>query len=144
MFSKTCQYAIRALIFIGQQSQKGERVGVKAVAENTGSPVHFIAKILQELRSKGFVQSVKGPNGGFYLSAENKALSLAQLVREIDGDQLFTACAMGLAECSEDHPCPLHDQFKDTKAAWVRTLETSKISDLAESVAQEESFLKQG
>lgn len=142
MFSKTCEYAIRALIFIGQQTQEGHRVGVKGIAEGIDSPEYFIAKILQELSRKGFVQSMKGPNGGFFLSDENKTIPLAKLVREIDGDKLFTACAMGLKECSETRPCPLHHKFKATKDAWIHTLETSTLADLVESVEQDEAFLK--
>ena len=67
MFSKTCEYAIRAMIFIAQQSMKGEKAGIKQVVKGIDCPEHFIAKILQELARKGLVLSVKGPNGGFYL-----------------------------------------------------------------------------
>ena len=49
MLSKTCEYAIRAMMFIAQKSKDGEKVGMKAIAKGTGSPEHFIAKILQEL-----------------------------------------------------------------------------------------------
>jgi len=67
MFSKTCEYAIRAMIFIAQKSKLG-RVGIKEIAEAIDAPEHFIAKILQELCRKGLLQSLKGPTGGFYQS----------------------------------------------------------------------------
>jgi AraC-like DNA-binding protein len=67
MFSKTCEYALRALIYIAQQSKNDSRVGIKDISKSINSPEHFIAKILQDLSRKGFVQSVKGPNGGFYM-----------------------------------------------------------------------------
>jgi len=67
MFSKTCKYALRATLFIGQKSKNGERAGIKEIAAGIDSPEHFTAKILQELGKKNLVQSAKGPNGGFYL-----------------------------------------------------------------------------
>ena len=142
MFSKTCEYAIRAIIYIAQQTQDGSRVGVKAIAKGIASPEYFIAKILQDLSRKDFVQSVKGPNGGFYLSKDNLNTPLAKLVREIDGDKLFTSCALGLKQCSEQHPCPLHHEFKLVKEGYVRILEESLIADLVSGVDSELTFLK--
>ena len=142
MFSKTCEYAIRAIIYIAHQTQDGSRVGVKAIAKGIDSPEYFIAKILQDLSRKDFVQSVKGPNGGFYLSEENLNTPLAKLVREIDGDKLFTSCALGLKQCSELHPCPLHHEFKLVKQGYVRILEESLIADLVSGVDSQLTFLK--
>lgn len=142
MFSKTCEYAIRALIFIGQQTKDGSRIGVKAIAEGIDSPQYFIAKILQELSRKGFVQSVKGPSGGFFLSDENKQIPLSKVVKEIDGEKIFIACAMGLKECSEEHPCPLHHKFATIKHDWISVLESSTIEELVVSVNDKIAFLK--
>ena len=142
MFSKTCEYTIRAIIFIAQQTQDGSRVGVKAIAKGIASPEYFIAKILQDLSRKDFVQSVKGPNGGFYLSESNLKTPLAKLVREIDGDKLFTACALGLKQCSAEHPCPLHGEFSIVKDGYVNILEKSLIEDLAVGVDSKLTFLK--
>lgn len=59
MFSKTCEYAIRAMIFISQKSDEGVRVGIKEISKGIDSPEHFIAKILQNLSRKGLVSSYK-------------------------------------------------------------------------------------
>ena len=67
MFSKTCEYAIRALIFIARKSKEGLKVGIKEIAKNTDVPAQFIAKILHELTKQNLVKSLKGPAGGFYL-----------------------------------------------------------------------------
>ncbi|TZF84043.1 Rrf2 family transcriptional regulator [Pedobacter sp. BS3] len=112
MFSKTCKYAIRAVIFIAHKSADGSRVGIKEIAKGIDSPEHFIAKILQDLGKRGLVQSLKGPNGGFYLDEVSKKHTLADVVEAIDGDGIFTGCALGLKQCSEIKPCPLHSKFK--------------------------------
>src|SRR5437899_2015725 len=111
MFSKTCEYAIRAVLFIAQRSGEGTRVGIREIAKGIDSPEHFIAKILQDLSRKGLVQSQKGPNGGFYLDNSSLRYSLADIVKTIDGDRIFSGCALGLKQCSEAKPCPLHHEF---------------------------------
>lgn len=142
MFSKTCEYALRALIYIAQQSKNDSRVGIKDIAKSINSPEHFIAKILQDLSRKGFVQSVKGPNGGFYMDRKNLEVSIADIVREIDGDKLFTGCGLGLKECSELHPCPLHNQFKKIRQDLRIMLETSKIQMFVDNLDLKLTHLK--
>lgn len=142
MFSKTCEYAIRALIFIGQNTKHGNRVGIKEISAGIDSPEYFIAKILQDLSRKGYVQSAKGPNGGFYMSAENLETSIAKIVKEMDGDKIFSGCGLGLKLCSEDYPCPIHDDFKHIRKQISEMLENSKISLFVHDLDLKMTFLK--
>lgn len=142
MFSKTCEYAIRALIYIAQKSKDGSRIGIKDIALGIDSPEYFIAKILQDLSRKGFVQSAKGPNGGFYMDDANLEQSVADIVREIDGDKLFSGCGLGLKECSEDHPCPIHNDFKHIRQGIKDMLDNSKIEMFVKNLDLKLTFLK--
>lgn len=142
MFSKTCEYAIRALIYIAQKSKDGNRIGIKEIASGIDSPEYFIAKILQDLSRKNFVQSAKGPNGGFYMDENNLKLSVADIVREMDGDKLFSGCGLGLKECSESHPCPIHNDFKHIRKNIKDMLEKSKIEMFVENLDLKITFLK--
>ncbi|UKB85702.1 Rrf2 family transcriptional regulator [Chryseobacterium sp. MEBOG06] len=142
MFSKTCEYALRALIYIAQQSKDGGRVGIKDISKSINSPEHFIAKILQDLSRKGFVQSAKGPNGGFYMDHKNLNTSIADIVKEIDGDKLFSGCGLGLEQCSETHPCPLHEQFKSIRQDLRIMLETSRIQMFVDNLDLNLTHLK--
>ncbi|MEP7259030.1 MAG: Rrf2 family transcriptional regulator [Flavitalea sp.] len=85
-----------------------------------------MAKILQDLSRKGLVQSVKGSNGGFFLEEGSKKNTLADIVMAIDGDKLFTGCALGLKNCSEKKPCPLHDEFKIIRKQMHDMLQSSE------------------
>ena len=143
MFSKTCEYAIRALIFIAQKSKDGSRISIKDISSGIDSPEYFIAKILQDLSRKGFVQSAKGPNGGFYMDDANLEQSVADIVREIDGDKLFSGCGLGLKECSEDHPCPIHNDCKHIRQEIKTMLEESRIQLFVENLDLKLTFLKQ-
>lgn len=112
IFSKTCEYAIRSVFFIAHRTENGSRVGIKEIATGISSPEHFLAKILQDLSKKGIVKSVKGPHGGFYMDDSTLQRPLADVVEAIDGNGLFTGCGLGLVSCSENKPCPLHNEFK--------------------------------
>ena len=142
MFSKTCEYAIRALIFIAQKSKDGSRISIKDISSGIDSPEYFIAKILQDLSRKGFVQSAKGPTGGFYLDSVSLNRSLAEIVKEMDGDKIFSGCALGLKECSEDHPCPIHNDFKHIRQEIKDMLENSKIEMFVKNLDLILTFLK--
>lgn len=142
MFSKTCEYAIRAVLFIAQKSSDGRRVGIKEIAKGIDSPEHFIAKILQDLGRGGFVQSQKGPTGGFYLDKPALNKTLADIVRRVDGDKIFSGCGLGLMQCSETKPCPLHEDFKKIRKEIFEMLQKSKLGEFNERLEGELLFLK--
>lgn len=142
MFSKTCEYAIRAMIFIAQKTREGDKVGIKDIAAGIGSPEHFIAKILQDLGRKGLLQSAKGPNGGFYLDKPSMKQSLADVVRAVDGDKIFMGCGLGLKQCSETRPCPMHHEFKVIRKQLHQMLEKSRVGAFTEALENSMAFLK--
>ena len=142
MFSKTCEYAIRAMIFIAQKSKDGNKVGIKEIAKGIDSPEHFIAKILQDLGRRRLLHSVKGPNGGFYLDEEALECSLADIVKVVDGDKLFTGCGLGLKQCSETHPCPIHNEFRSVRKGIQTMLENAKLGEFTEELEKSLTFLK--
>ena len=82
MLTKTCEYAIRAMIYVAQQSKDGQMIPIKEVAEKIDSPQLFIGKILQGLSKKGFLQSSKGRYGGFYIDEKCARFSLADTVSD--------------------------------------------------------------
>ena len=142
MFSKTCEYAIRAMLFIAQKSKDGERVGIKEIAKGIDSPEHFVAKILQDLSRKNLVQSVKGPNGGFDHDKTSLKYSMADIVKIVDGDKIFEGCGLGLRQCSETHPCPIHHEFKKIRRDIKRMLENAKLGTFSEELEKQLTFLK--
>lgn len=129
MVSKTCEYAIRAMLYIAQHSKRGEKAGVKQIASAIDSPEPFIAKILQDLRKKGLVLSGKGPAGGFFLDEQGMKNSLAEIVRAVDGDKLFSGCGLGLSSCSEKKPCPIHDEFTIVRRRIKSMLQAATLGD---------------
>lgn len=142
MFSKACEYAIRAMIYIAQQSRSGERTGIKQISKSIDSPEPFMAKILQGLSRKGLVMSAKGPNGGFYIQGKIANVSVADIVKAIDGDQLFTGCGLGLKACDSKRPCPIHDEFKVMRTKLKSVLESTTIDRLSRGLDKGLAYLK--
>lgn len=142
MFSKACEYAIKATLQIAQQSQQGKRASLKDIAKAIDSPEAFTAKILQQLARQGLIQSIKGPNGGFDLNEEESSLKLSQIVKAIDGDQIYKGCGLGLKQCNEHKPCPVHDKFKAIRQDLSNMLENTSVHELANDINAGLTFLK--
>lgn len=112
MFSKSCEYGLRAIIFIAQQSLKNELVSISTIAEEIDSPVAFTSKILQQLTRSKIVKSIKGPHGGFVIEEDKlEKTVLSEIVEIFDGNSIYTGCGLGLSKCDATNPCPLHDNF---------------------------------
>ena len=130
------------MIFVAQKSKEETRVGVKEIAKGTDSPEHFIAKIMQELGRKRLVQSIKGPNGGFYMTERDLKISISDIVKAMDGDKLYSDCVLGLKACSEKNPCPVHFEFKEIKKRLIHMIENNTIGDFNEKLDSGKFFLK--
>ena len=142
MFSKTCEYALRAMLFVGQKSKEGRKAGIREIAEGIDSPEYFIAKILQELGRKNLVQSMKGPSGGFFIDKQGMECTLADIVKAIDGDKIFLGCGLGLKECSEKRPCPIHNEFKKIRKEMHDMLQSATLNEFNEKLERKLTFLK--
>ncbi len=134
IFSKTCEYAIKAVFYIAHRTADGGRVGIREISSGIDSPEHFLAKVLQDLSKRGIVQSVKGPNGGFYLDSESLKRPLSRIVEAVDGNGIFTGCALGLKQCSEVNPCPLHNDFRAIRNQIHQLLERTTIGEFTEDL----------
>jgi len=134
MFSKACSYAIRACLYLSVNASESHKIGVKALAQDLGVPVHFLGKILQDLSRQGLITSVKGPQGGFYLTEANQEQPLAHIVTSIDGPKVFTACALGFEECGSANPCPLHYQVLPYREGLRQQMQEFTIGEMAARV----------
>lgn len=142
MFSKACEYGIKAMIYIANKSLDGERVKIGEIAEHTGSPLAFTSKILSTLTNHQLVDSVKGPHGGFSMDKNKlKGVRISDIVFAIDGDSIYNGCALGFKECNSDKPCPLHDRFLKVRNDLKTMLEATSIQELATRLQSEKTTL---
>ncbi len=143
MFSKACEYGIKAVLHISKHSLNNERISLKEIASEIASPEAFTAKILQKLARDGVVDSTKGPNGGFQIQKNRiDEIKLIDIVRSIDGDDVFTRCGLGLDECNAARPCPVHDKFTKVRDGLHSMLSDTSLYDLATGLEVGITFLK--
>jgi len=143
MFSKACEYGIRASIFIAEQSLLNRKVSLKEVAEAIDSPAAYTSKILQKLARNNIINSDKGPTGGFSMDKnELDKVKLSSIVFAIDGESVYNGCGLGLKKCNEKMPCPVHNQFKLIRDELKKMLETTTVKSLAIDYEKGLSYLK--
>lgn len=142
MFSKSCEYGIKAIIYIATQSLQKKRVKIGDIVDNIGSPEAFTGKILGTLTKQGIVNSYKGPYGGFEIDPlKMESITVSNIVFAVDGDSLYNGCGLGLNECNSNQPCPMHDKFVVVRAQLKSMLETTTIRDLAMGLKSGKYFL---
>lgn len=141
MFSKTCEYALKIMIYLSSVEEEGKRAGLRDIAGAIDSPEAFTAKILQQLVRNNLLQSLRGPTGGFRLRY-SKPIMLKEIVVAIDGDGIIKRCVLGLERCSDTQPCPAHDKFLAVRNHLAGMLESTNLDDITGGIIQGNSYLK--
>lgn len=143
MFSNACEYALRAVLYISSKSIDGSRLSIIEIAKEVDAPEAFTGKILQTLVREGIISSVKGPNGGFFCDPNAKPIPLVAIVKAIDGnDDALHECALGLKECSDRFPCPIHNEIKVYKDRLRQVMREKTIQSLASDLTKGKTFLR--
>lgn len=111
MFSKSTQYALKAALYLAHREDPGIPVGTAELARIINTPTQFLAKTLQKLVHANIVSSVKGSNGGVFLTKENLQTPLIAILEEISTEPGLKTCLLGSSICNPNHPCILHKDF---------------------------------
>jgi len=141
MLSKSTEYAIRALIFIQLQNWREKRPGVVEIATEIEAPTAFSAKILHTLTTHRLLNSMKGRGGGFFFTNNNSELTIYEVIMIMEGDMLFTDCGIGLKNCSDKNPCPLHEQYYQIRDQLLIMAKSNTISLMAEKIRNGEAVI---
>ncbi|MBU0710734.1 Rrf2 family transcriptional regulator [bacterium] len=144
MLSKKTKYAIIALVRLAREYKQGAlQIGVLAEEENI--PKKFLEAILRDLKNAGILTSIKGRNGGYYLSQDPEKVNLATIIRLFNGPIAFIPCVTYLyyeacdVEKDEDL-CGIRTVFKEVRDA---TVEIFKRATLAEIIRREDALRQQ-
>lgn len=135
LLSKSCVYGLRAALFLAS-NQNGEYTSIRKLSEQLDISFHFLTKILQQLTAVDLLESMKGPKGGVRLSQSSQNISLLEIVRAIDGTDLFQECVLGLPGCGKEKPCPLHNIWAETRDDIQSMLEENTLHDMAQKGKQ--------
>jgi len=132
IYSKTCEAAIRALIYFADHPDAAA-VSVKDVTRETGVSPSYVAKIFQCLAKGRILSSARGSTGGYALQVPPSRLTLLRIIEAVDdpSTSAFTNCIMGLAKCNDKNPCPLHPIWAKAKERIRERLAVCTVADVA-------------
>jgi len=134
MLSSACKNAIRSVLYLGMFSNETKKIGAKKIAEDLEMPQPFLAKLLQLLIKNDIVSSTKGPKGGFYLNENNTKKTVWDVVICIDTTKKFDQCFLGLSECDDKNPCPVHFAVSPFKKKITDEFKEKSITQFVEGI----------
>lgn len=135
IYSKTCEYAMRALLYLCED-QPGVYKRTSKISQITGVPGPYLSKIFLCLVQKGILKSRRGAAGGVALCCDYEKLTLMQIVDAIDDLATFNECAMGLDRCDDTSACPLHEIWKRSKTDILTQFKNTKLIELTKKSKQ--------
>lgn len=131
MLSKSCEYGLRAALYLASLDQEGY-VATGTISEELDISFPFLTKIFQQLNDADLLTSQRGPKGGVALTKDSSEVTLYEIVVAIDGDEFFRECVLGLPNCGEAEPCPLHDEWIEERDRVERLFRNASLAELPE------------
>jgi len=132
-FSQTTGYAIRALACIAGGCEVRQ---VRDIADCTGIPAPYLAKVIMRLGKAGILSSKRGNKGGVWLARKPGEITLHEISMVVDGGEQFGACLLGNEACSNERACPSHAFWKLAREQIRRHLEMTSLAEVLEFVAR--------
>ena len=132
--SKRTDYALMALAYLAEAP-----AGVASAREMACAydiPLELLSKILQRLARAGLASSQRGIHGGCRLARSSNGISVADVVRVIDGPVALTACALGEERCDQFSTCTVRDPLWQLKARLQSALTTLSVAQMVQGVAR--------
>ena len=142
MLSNSSKYALKAVIYLTLHTGDHSKMTVKEMSAHIKVPQAYVAKLLQNLSKRNLISSTRGPKGGFYVSEEDKAQPLSNIVYAVEGRKQFSACLLGIEDCDKEKPCPLHHRIASTRKDFLEILERTSVAQLAYDLKTKNVFLQ--
>lgn len=136
MLSSKAKYAVRALVFLARRRNREAWAPTGDIAMAETIPRKFLEAILVQLRDNDLVESRRGARGGHRLARNPAAISLADVIRVIDGPLALTPCASvtdfhPCMDCADIATCHLRNVMRQARDAVADVLENCFIAGLA-------------
>jgi len=132
--SKRGEYGLRALQDLAVHHGDGP-MSNKDLAERNRIPARFLEQIMLTLKHSRIVHSRKGPRGGYYLARPPQEITLAEIVRTLDGPLAPVSCVSEVAYepcgCPDMEACGLRRVMKEVRDTVAEMMENTTLADLA-------------
>jgi Rrf2 family protein len=129
ILSRSADYGLRAMIYLARN--RGSRhITLNEIAAAMHTPPFLLGRIMQRLVKGDLVFSMKGHHGGFRVARDPRGITVAEVIREIDGPFHMFDCT-GTAECGLSGDCTMGDMFSRAEKALDDVLRSVTLEDLA-------------
>ena len=127
MFSRTVEYALRAVIHLAHESPNARTTA--QIAEATRVPKDYLVKVLQGLAKKGIVGTQRGVGGGVSLTRPPDELTILDVVNAVEPIVRIATCPLDLPNHGLNL-CPLHKRMDAAMAAVEEALRNSTLAEV--------------
>src|SRR6476659_9677416 len=120
------EYALRALLVLGLNYDQPV-VRIQTISDQQNIPKRFLEQILNDLKSAGVVQSKRGVSGGYRLARPPEEITLAVVIRHIEGALAPVSCVSERfyeqCSCPDESRCAIRSAMKEIREAVVKVAE---------------------
>jgi Rrf2 family protein len=131
------EYALRALVVLGL-SYGDSVVSIQTISSRQNVPKRFLEQILNDLRSAGMLESKRGVSGGYRLKMAPDQITLAEVIRYIEGPLAPVSCVSERfyekCSCPDEENCAIRSVMKEVRDGIVKVLENVTVAQLCERV----------
>src|SRR5947207_9139883 len=127
------EYALRALLVLGL-NYKQSVLRIQSISQQQNIPKRFLEQILNDLKSAGVVESRRGVAGGYRLARPPEDISLASVIRHLEGALAPVSCVSERfyekCSCPNEARCAIRSVMKEVRDAGVKIVERLTVADL--------------
>ncbi len=131
------EYALRALLVLGLNYDRPV-VRIQTISEQQNIPKRFLEQILNDLKTLGVVESRRGVTGGYRLARPPEFVTLAAVIRHIEGPLAPVSCVSERfyekCSCPDESKCAIRSVMKEVREAIVKILENVTVAQMCERV----------
>ncbi len=129
IFSSPIKYAIRALTYLGEQ-EPGKFSSIREISRVEHIPMPYLAKIINRLSTHSIVTAKRGPSGGVTLGRPAGRITVDDILTAMGGSLVNRECILGISECGDHTPCPVHEIWKTVREVLTQSLQEQTVTDL--------------
>ncbi|SAK87047.1 Rrf2 family transcriptional regulator [Caballeronia ptereochthonis] len=126
-------YALRVLLYLSVRSSGLSTI--QEISDAYGISKNHLMKIVQQLGELGWVETVRGRNGGLRLAERSRALTIGEIVRKTEKDFAIVGCfgdrADGQQGCVIQPQCRLRGVLAAARDAFLAELDKHTVEELA-------------
>lgn len=131
------EYALRAMQVLARDFQEDDAVvRIQEISDKQNIPKRFLEQILNDLKSAGLVMSKRGVAGGYRLKRPPQQITLAEIIRHIEGPLAPVSCVSEKyyekCSCPDEARCAIRGVMKEVRDTLVQVMEATTLEHLAE------------